>query len=263
MTPLIDSHCHLDLLAERTGIAVEAAVNSARACGIDHLLCVAISQSNIAGVLDIASRFDKVFASVGIHPNSEEETEIEPQALVELARHDKVVAIGETGLDYYRSDCHPAQQQRFRNHIQAAKQSRLPLIIHTREARDDTLRILHEEGADEVGGVMHCFTENWAMAKAALELGFYISLSGIVTFRSATQLQEIARRIPADRLLVETDSPYLAPMPHRGKTNRPEWVRHVADFVADLRSEPRDVVAAYTRANFFNCFPRARHPADT
>jgi len=223
---------------------------------------VAVSCSKVADVLAIADRYADVSASVGIHPTStDEESDATPEMLTKLASHPKVVAIGETGLDFYYApdDC-SGQIERFRRHIRAARMARLPLIVHTRDARDDTMRILREEGAADVGGVMHCFTESWEMAKAALDLGFYISLSGIVTFRNASQLRDVARRVPQDRLLVETDSPYLAPVPHRGKTNRPQWVRYVADYVAELRGEEHDDFAVRTTANFFRCFPRARQP---
>jgi len=264
MKPLVDSHCHLDLLAaHQRPIDVDVAVNGARADGIVHILCVAVSCSKVRDVLAIADRYDGVSASVGIHPTSteEEESDASPETLTKLANHPKVVAIGETGLDfYYGPDDRSGQIKRFRRHIRAARMTNLPLIVHTRDARDDTMRILREEGAADVGGVMHCFTESWEMAKTALDLGFYISFSGIVTFRNASELRDIARRIPRDRLLVETDSPYLAPVPHRGKTNRPQWVRCVADFVAELRGEQRDEFAVRTTANFFKCFPRAKQP---
>ena len=180
---------------------------------------------------------------------------VEPATLVELAAHPKVIAIGETGLDYYRLQGDLEwQRERFRAHIRAAKSCRKPLIIHTRSAAEDTLRIMHEEGAEDVGGVMHCFTETWEVAQAAIKLGFHISFSGIVTFKNAVALKDVARRVPLERLLVETDSPYLAPVPFRGKTNRPAWVRYVAEEVARLRDTSFEEIASATTANFLRLF---------
>jgi TatD DNase family protein len=190
-----------------------------------------------------------------LHPDYADHPAISPDELVRLAGHPKVVAIGETGLDYYRlTGDLEWQRERFRAHIRAAKRAAKPLIIHTRAAAADTLRIMREERADESGGVMHCFTETWETAEAALDLGFHISFSGIVTFKNAVELKEVARRVPVDRLLVETDSPYLAPVPHRGKVNRPAWVRHVAEEVARLRGMSLEGVASATSENFFRLF---------
>jgi len=203
----------------------------------------------------LAEQHENLFASVGTHPDYPDHPVVAPQTLVELASHPKVVAIGETGLDYYRlrGDLE-WQRDRFRAHIRAAKSCGKPLIIHTRSAAEDTLRIMHEEGAEEVGGVMHCFTETWDVAEAAMKLGFHISFSGIVTFKNAVALKDVARRVPLDRLLVETDSPYLAPVPFRGKTNRPAWVRYVAEEVARLRGAPFEEIARATSQNFFRLF---------
>lgn len=211
----------------------------------------------------MAEAHDNIFASVGVHPDYEDVTEPSVAQLVELAKHPKVIAIGETGLDYYRlGDKTVAdmdwQRERFRVHIRAARVSGKPLIIHTRNASEDTLKIMQEEGADQIGGVMHCFTESLAVAQAALAMNFYISMSGIVTFKSAKDLQAVAKEIPLDRLLIETDAPYLAPIPHRGKTNEPAWVRHVGEFLADLRGEPLTTLAQATTNNFIRLFPASQ-----
>ncbi len=253
---LVDSHCHLDCLeGSEQPQRLEQYLVDARAAGVGGFLCVSIDMENWPKVKAIADAHDDIYASVGVHPNHREGHEPEVTELVELADDEKIIAIGETGLDYFRSDGDLQwQRDRFCRHIEAAKRSRKPLIIHTREARDDTIDILRRENASEVGGVMHCFTENWAMAKAALDMNFYISFSGIVTFRSATELQEVARKVPADRILVETDCPYLAPVPHRGKQNEPAYVRHVAEFVAQLRGVPLEDLAATTSENFCRLF---------
>ncbi len=199
--------------------------------------------------------YPKVSASVGLHPNEPIDKEPTAEDLLLLADHPKIVAIGETGLDYYRSEeKQPWQLQRFRNHIQAAIQCKKPIIIHTRAARKDTLRILREENANQVGGVFHCFTEDWETAKAGLDLGFYISFSGIVTFKNAAELQAVAKKIPIDRLLIETDAPFLAPVPHRGKMNHPALVRHVAEFIAGLRGETLETIAEKTTENYLSLF---------
>jgi len=193
--------------------------------------------------------------SVGVHPNEQDATEPEPDVLAELARHPKNVAIGETGLDYFHGKGDLEwQRERFRRHVAAARLAKKPLIIHSRDARADTLAILREEGAVDVGGVMHCFTEDWDTAAAAMDLGFYISFSGIVTFRNAADLREVARRVPDDRLLIETDSPYLAPVPHRGRPNEPRYVAHVAAQLAELRGADADAIADLTRDNFARLF---------
>jgi len=250
---LVDSHCHLDLIK---GHSPESLVESAQARGVDYFLCVAVDFENIPMVLGIANRLPKVFASVGIHPNTSASVACEAQTLVSLANAKKVVAIGETGLDYFRSQGDLGwQQQRFREHIRAARIVNKPLIIHCREAALDTLRILREEKASE--GVMHCFVEDWETARQVLEMGFYISFSGIVTFKNASVLQEVARKVPLDRLLVETDAPYLAPVPHRGQLNQPAYVRYVAEFIATLRKEPVSKVAQMSTQNFFRLFNTA------
>jgi TatD DNase family protein len=253
---LVDSHCHLDfpeLLPRIDDIAVRM-----REQDVGHALCVSVNLEDFPRVRALAERFDNLYASVGVHPDHQGGEDPGADRLVELAAHPRVVAIGETGLDYYRNpELAAVQQARFREHIRAARRTGKPLIVHTREAAADTLRLMREESAAEVGGVMHCFTETWEVAQAAIELGFHISFSGIVTFKNAVQLKEVARRVPADRLLVETDSPYLAPVPRRGKTNEPGFVRHVAEEVARLRQVDLAEIERETTANFFRLFKQA------
>ncbi len=261
----VDSHCHLNLkgLAER----VPQLLDHMRAHSVSHALCVSIDLETFPDVLAIAQRYDPVFASVGVHPADASAQEPDAEALIERAAHHKVIAIGETGLDYLHLkgrtlDEMEWQRRRFRTHIRAARARRLPLIIHTRAAIEDTLAMMREEGADEVGGVMHCFTECWDAAQEALALNFYISISGIVTFRNAHDVQEVARRTPLERLLIETDSPYLAPVPYRGTINEPAFVSHVGRFVAQLRGETEASFAAATTENFFSLFRQARAAAE-
>jgi TatD DNase family protein len=253
---LVDSHCHLDRLdLEPFGGDLANVLQQAGENGVGRFLCVAIDRGNIPDVIAIAERFDNVYASVGVHPNEEEDGEVTTEELVALAAHPKVIAIGETGLDYFRSEGELEwQKQRFRNHIAAAKACRKPLIIHSREAREDTIRLMRDERAQEAGGIMHCFVEDWETARQAMEMGFYISFSGIVTFRNAEALREVALKVPSDRLLVETDSPYLAPVPHRGKSNQPAYVRHVAEFLAQLRGVSFEQMSAQTTNNFNRLF---------
>jgi TatD DNase family protein len=253
---LVDSHCHLDMLdLAPFGGSVGGVLAAAHEQDVEHFLCVSINMENYPAMLEIAETHAQVMASVGLHPNERDGHEPGIDELVELARHPKVVAIGETGLDYFRSEGDlDWQRDRFRRHIVAAKQSGKPLIIHSRDAREDTLRILEEENAGEAGGVMHCFTGDWDMAQHAMDLNFYISFSGIVTFKSAHELQEVALKIPAERMLVETDCPYLAPVPHRGKPNQPAFVRHVAEFIAELRGESYEHIAEMTTRNFESLF---------
>lgn len=251
----IDSHCHLNMLAEQPG-GLEAIVAEAHSENVDHILCIAIDRASTAEVKQIAERFPHVTASVGIHPNEDPSEHFTLEELLEQANHPKVIAIGETGLDYFRSEGDLSwQRERFAIHIEAAKQSQKPLIIHTREAREDTMSMLESEQAEKVGGIIHCFTEDWDTAKRALDIGFYISLSGIVTFKSATELQAVAKKLPLDRILIETDAPFLAPVPHRGKTNKPVFVKHVAAFLSELRGEPVAQIAAQTTENFHRLFP--------
>ena len=253
---LVDSHCHLDRLdLEPFGGRMEGVLDAARDQGVGHFLCVSINLEDYPGMLALAEPLEQVSVSVGLHPNEQGGHDPDTDELVELATHPKVVAIGETGLDYFRSEGDlDWQRDRFRRHIAAAKVSGKPLIIHSRDAKEDTLEILEAEGASEVGGVMHCFTGDWDMAQRAMDLNFYVSFSGIVTFKSAQVLQDVATKMPPDRMLVETDCPYLAPVPHRGKPNQPAFVRHVAEFVAGLRGETYEQVAANTTENFKNLF---------
>ena len=253
---LVDSHCHLDMLDLDTFEGgLDGVRAAAHAADVGHMLCVSVNLEDYPAMLALVQDCDDVTVSVGVHPNARDGHEPSAAELVELAAHPKVVAIGETGLDYFRSEGDlDWQRDRFRNHIAAARQCGKPLIIHTREAREDTLKIMAEEHAVETGGVMHCFAENWDMARRAMDMGFYISFSGIVTFKSATELQEVARQVPANRMLVETDCPYLAPVPHRGKPNQPAWTRHTAEFIAELRGESYEDIAAATTANFNTLF---------
>lgn len=256
---LVDSHCHLDRLdlAPYQG-QLDGAMQAAALQGVSHMLCVNIDLEHFADVLAPAEHYANVYASVGVHPNEREGLDPDVATLVKLAQHPRVIAIGETGLDYFRSEGDLEwQRQRFRNHIAAAREVNKPLIIHMRDATADTLQILREERAEEVGGVMHCFTEDWITAQAAMALNFSISFSGIVTFKTATTLQDVAKRIPLDRMLVETDSPYLAPVPFRGKSNQPAYVRQVAEFIAQLRGDTLENIASATTENFFRLFPNA------
>lgn len=255
--PLVDSHCHLDQLdLTPYGGDLTQALVYAEEADVTHFLCVCITLKDFPTVLKIAKTYPNVSASVGLHPN-EQDIEKEPteEDIIRLGQDSKVIAIGETGLDYYRSSGNLTwQQERFRRHIRAALKLNKPLIIHSRQARKDTLQILKEEQAERVGGIMHCFTEDWEMAKAALDLHFYISFSGIVTFRHAIEVQEVAKKVPLDRILIETDSPYLAPIPHRGKSNQPAYVRYVAEFIANLRGLPNVEFGNSTTDNFFRLF---------
>ncbi len=253
---LVDSHCHINCLkgAESPDV-VDDYLQAAKQAGVGELLCVSIDWETYSEVLSIAENHNQVYASVGVHPNHDEGYEPTIDDLLEKAAHEKVVAIGETGLDYFRTQGDVEwQRDRFRTHIAAAKECKKPLIIHTREAREDTIRLLQENNAAEAGGVMHCFTETWEMAKAAMDMNFYVSFSGIVTFKSATEIQEVAKKIPADRILIETDSPYLAPVPFRGKQNQPAYVKHVAEFVAELRNISVEELAEQTTQNFHRLF---------
>jgi len=254
---LVDSHCHLDF--PQLSDSIEQVVDLMQANGVGCALCIGVTLEDLPRVLALAEAWPLLLASVGVHPEATEVREPTVAELVELAGRPRVIAIGETGLDYYwHKDAPEWQRERFRTHIRAARQAQKPLVVHTREAAADTLRLMEEEGAGEAGGVMHCFTETWAVAKAALDRGFYISLSGIVTFKKALTVREVAQRVPLDRLLVETDSPYLAPVPYRGKTNQPGYVKHVAEEVARLRGLSYEALVDATTANFFRLFPSAR-----
>ena len=257
----IDSHCHInfpELSSRLPEIFGKMADNR-----VSHALCVSVDLPDFPQVLDLAEKYPHIYASVGVHPDYEETPEPTMEDLVRLSDHPKIVAIGETGLDYYRLQGDLEwQRERFRTHIRASRATGKPLIIHTRSASDDTIRIMREEGAGTdaggAGGVMHCFTESLQVAEAAMAMGFYISFSGIVTFKSAKDLQAVALAVPLERMLIETDSPYLAPVPHRGKMNEPGFVRHVAEFLATLKNVPQDEVAQQTTDNFFKLFNIAR-----
>jgi TatD DNase family protein len=255
---LVDSHCHLNML-DLTAYNgdLDALLDNARKNGVNYFLCVCTELNTFPQILILAEKYPDVTVSIGIHPTEIVQHEPTTDQLCELAQHPKVIAFGETGLDYYREATDKAlQQERLRRHIRAAKQIKKPLIIHTRQARTDTIQILKEENADAVGGVMHCFTEDWTMAQQALDLNFYISFSGIVTFRNAQELKDIAVKVPLDRMLIETDSPFLAPIPYRGKPNEPAYVRFVAEHIAELRGISFEEVAKHTTENFFRLFGR-------
>lgn len=253
---LVDSHCHLDfpdLSARLPELLQHMADNEVGAA-----VCIGVNLEDFPRVLALAESQPRLLASVGVHPEYTDAAEPSVEQLVALADHPKVIAIGETGLDYYWHKDQPEwQRARFRTHIAAARTAGKPLVIHTRDSATDTLRLMAEERAGEAGGVMHCFTETWEVAQAALDLGFYISFSGIVTFKNAKAIKEVATRVPLDRILVETDAPYLAPMPFRGKTNEPAYVRHVAEEIARLRGLTLGEVATATTDNFFRLFPAA------
>lgn len=259
LTGLVDSHCHLDRLdlADYPGGLPELMAATAKA-GVSHMLCIGVDLETFPNVLAVAEQFPQVHCSVGVHPLYQKSREPQAAELVTLAAHPRVVAIGETGLDYfYASEDNDWQRQRFAVHIDAARQTGLPLVIHSRGAREDTLAMLRDLGRGQVRGVMHCFTEDLAMAEKAIELGFYISISGIVTFRNADELRDVVRALPVERLLIETDSPWLAPVPYRGKQNEPRYVAEVARCVADLKQLSTTELVAISRDNFFTLFNKA------
>ncbi len=259
MNMLVDSHCHLNFpgLSENLPQIKTAMQQNA----VGYALCISVTLPDFPQVLALAERHDNFYATVGVHPDYENIQEPTVEELIRLADHPKVVGIGETGLDYFRlTGDLEWQRNRFRRHIQAARACGKPLVIHTRNAAEDTLRIMQEERASEVGGVMHCFTESLDVAMEAIALGFYISFSGIVTFKNATTIKEVARAVPLDRILIETDSPYLAPVPHRGQTNQPAYVKFVAEEIAKLKAIQFEEVAEATTQNFFNLFKHALAP---
>lgn len=255
---LIDSHCHLDRLkAAPDQPTLEQILANAKARGVDYMLCVNVRQQGFESMRDKVATFEQVFLSSGVHPLDVKDG-LDVDQIRRFATDAKVVAIGETGLDYFYADeTKQLQQHCFEQQIALAVEVHKPLIVHSRDARADTISMLKQGRADKVGGVLHCFTENWEMAKAAIDLGFYISVSGIVTFKNAGELRSVIRKVPQDRLLVETDSPYLAPIPHRGQENQPAYVRDVAEFVAELRGERYQTLAEYTSNNFFSLFKDA------
>jgi len=255
MMPFVDSHCHInfpDLAAQMDDVLDQMHANE-----VLSALCVSVNLADFPQVLALAEQHSHIYASVGVHPDYEGVEEPDVAKLVELADHPKIIAIGETGLDYFRLKGDLEwQRERFRTHIRAARETCKPLIIHTREAAEDTVRIMTEEKAEDAKGVMHCFTEAWEVAEAVLEMGFYISFSGIVTFKNAKQIKEVAKRVPLDRILIETDSPYLAPVPYRGKLNQPSYVKHVAAEIATLRGISLEEVGQQTTKNFEKLFKK-------
>ena len=256
---LVDSHCHIDfpdLVDDFPGV-----LSRAHDSGVGHLLCVSVNLQDFPAMLQLADRSENISASVGVHPNTPLEVSEEPSVdtLAALADHPKIVAIGETGLDYYRTSCDvDRQRERFARHIRAARCVQKPLIVHTRSAAGETIELMKSEEAGGAGGVMHCFGEDWDTAKAALDEGFYISFSGIVTFKNAQTLRDVAKKVPLDRILVETDAPYLAPVPFRGKTNEPAYVKHTAECLAEIRQMDLDSFADLTTDNFFRLFDSAK-----
>jgi len=253
---LVDSHCHLDCI-DLTDFdnSFDRLIEHTQASGVEHMLCVSINLEKYPAMLEKVRSYPNISVSAGMHPMADESDVFSTEILIELAQDEKVVAIGETGLDYYYHKGDPQwQQERFRAHIQVANEVNKPVIVHTRDAGDDTLKILREENAEVCSGVIHCFTETQNFAEQALDLGFMISISGIVTFRNADALRAIAKTIPDDRLLIETDSPYLAPIPHRGKQNQPAFVRHVAEVLAEIRETSVEAIAETSRNNFYRLF---------
>lgn len=252
----VDSHCHLNLLKlDQYNGDLTALLDTARSVGVEHILCVATDLESSKAVINIAEQYPDVSASVGVHPSDKMDQEPTVEDLVFLASNPKVIAIGETGLDYHYNDSGlDMMRERFRIHVRTARAVNKPLIIHSRDAREDTMNILCEENAESVGGVMHCFTESWEMAQEALTIGFYISISGIVTFKNAADVADVAKRTPLDRLLIETDAPFLAPVPYRGKQNEPQYVRFVAEKIAELKGLSVDKVAEITTQNFNSLF---------
>ena len=257
---LVDSHCHLDRInLDRYPGGLTEAIAAAHERGIQQLLCIGISLGNIQTVIDIAQAHPRVVASVGVHPCDVQAGTATAAQLQEWAQQPKVVALGETGLDYhYETESKALQQESFAMHLDVGKQICLPVVVHTREAKADTLALIKAHGSLEASGVLHCFTEDWEMAQAALDLNYYISISGIVTFKNAEQIRDVVRKMPLDPLLVETDSPYLAPIPYRGKPNEPKYVREVAQHVADLRGISIEALGEQTTENFYRLFTKAK-----
>lgn len=248
---LIDSHCHFNL----SKVSPQDWIEEAKKNNVHKFLNVSVDIETFPEILTLAEQHKEMYASVGVHPNADLHDQTSVEDLIQLSQHPKVIAIGETGLDYYRSSGDLSWQfKRFRNHIQAAKETKKPLIIHCREAKEDVLKILKEENAKEIGGIMHCFVENWDIAQQVMDLGFLISFSGIVTFKTATDLQEVAQKVPANQYLIETDAPFLTPLPFRGKPNQPAYVKQIGEFIAVLRNESLNTVAQNTTQNYLNLF---------
>ena len=252
---IVDSHCHIDRVdLDAFGGSIETMLAHAKELSVTEFLCVCIDLEHFDDVHNLALAHPSIYASVGVHPTETDGKDPGVNELIELSKSDRVIAIGETGLDYFhiKKDEADWQRDRFRRHIEASNRTGKPMIIHTREAKQDTIAIMQEEKAQ--AGVMHCFSEDWETAKAALDLGFYISFSGILTFNSAKDLREVAKKIPADRLLVETDSPYLTPVPHRGRPNSPAFTYHVAEKLAEVRGSSIEAIAEITTNNFRRLF---------
>lgn len=255
----VDSHCHLDRLDYEKVGELDTVLESARNRGVDKFLCIATHLDGYDRIAAIANRHEDVRITAGVHPLQKQVTDVDQQRLRLQVSQQRTVAVGETGLDYfYAADTAEAQRESFATHVQIAVEADKPLVIHTRDAVDDTLAILRDNQADKCGGTLHCFTESLAMAEAALDIGFYISFSGILTFKSAEDLRETARKIPLDRILIETDCPWLAPVPHRGKENQPAYVVEVAQMLSELHGVSLEEIANITTNNFYNCFPLAR-----
>ncbi len=249
---IIDSHCHLNhLKLENVEGGLSTVIQNAKEVGVEKIISICVELDEVETLRSITDMHSNVFHSVGVHPSEWGSEQPSCERLIELVNYPKCVAIGETGLDYHYNDTDtiPAQMEKFRAHIQASVQTQKPLIIHTRAAKEDTLQIMRDEQAQNTCGVMHCFTEDWDMAKQSLDMGFYISFSGIVTFKNAEDLRDVAKKMPLDRILIETDAPYLTPVPMRGKPNYPAYVRHVAEFMADLRGMTLEDFSAQTVKN--------------
>jgi TatD DNase family protein len=258
---IVDSHCHLNILPEDKVGTIDDVITKAAELGVERILCVAINPGQWDEVLQLADKYAYVYAAIGVHPCEDKEVIVSDEELIKAASHPKVIAIGEVGLDYFHFEEDAAvegamewQHDRFKQHIRIAKQLGKPLIIHTRHSTPDCLAILESEGADVIGGIMHCFVEDLATAERAMQIGFYISFSGIVTFKNAKEIKAVATALPLDRILVETDSPYLAPMPFRGKTNQPGYTRYVVEEIAKLKELPFETVANATTENFNRLF---------
>jgi len=254
----IDSHCHLDCIDLKDfEHSFDRLLDDIKASQIDRMLCVSINLQSYEPMRKLVEPYDFIDVSVGIHPSDAAQHSSSSELLQKLGQDERVVAIGETGLDYYYAkESKSEQQQSFRTHIQAARALGKPVIVHTRDAQQDTLEIMKSEQAESCGGVLHCFTESWDMAREALDMGFYISFSGIITFKNAAALREVAAQVPDDRILIETDSPYLAPMPHRGRQNRPSWVTHVAECLAEVRSSSVEDIASLSSDNYMSLFKK-------
>jgi TatD DNase family protein len=251
----IDSHCHLDRLdLSEFDHNLDNVISAAKQAKVTELLCVSVTLEDFPAMADKTQGYDNVYLSCGTHPLNQEDL-VEEETLLTLSKNERVIAVGETGLDYfYAPETKDLQIDSFKKHVRVAKKVDKPLIIHTRDAQEDTLTILREEGAEQVGGILHCFTESWEMAEAAIAMGFYISFSGIVTFKNATALREVAMKVPDDRFLIETDAPYLAPVPHRGKQNQPAYVVEVAQHLASIRGQSIDTIARLSSENFHRLF---------